>query len=201
MVCHRPRPSLTPLSLYLSLSSAGNDTAAATGEDSEGGGGVLGKTIGATKTVTGALGGDTTTTTTASDANETDSSGSNEGGGGVLDKTRTATTVATTVATGALVGGGDTPSTPDNATESPNSSFAGLTEPIPEGYGCYNKTNLLCTCGSDQSQDACQGEGLIWSQDCAWVAGGASKRELYTNFEPSAVPGGIDSETGDEVPA
>ena len=70
-----------------------------------------------------------------------------------------------------------------------------------DGFGCYNKTNIQCDCSASRSQDSCQAEGLIWAKDCACVEGGPASRQLYTNFEPSAVPGGIDSQTGQVVPA
>ena len=133
--------------------------------------------------------------------------------------TKTATKTATAVVTGSATGGVSTNCTADdpdsvqifdgegNCVESvekvegepsgPSSSFSGLTESIPDGSGCYNMTNIQCDCSSDQT--SCEAKGLIWSQDCACIEGGPKSREVYTNFEPTAVPGGIDSQTGEVV--
>mmetsp|Transcript_4862 Transcript_4862/g.14530 ORF Transcript_4862/g.14530 Transcript_4862/m.14530 type:complete len:217 (-) Transcript_4862:344-994(-) len=143
-----------------------------------------------------------------------DEEGGKKRGGGVVDKTVGATKTATKTATGGVTtnctddpdrvqifdGDGNCVESVDKVEgepSGPNSSFSGLTESIPDGSGCYNMTNIQCDCSSDQT--SCEAKGLIWSQDCACTEGGPKSREVYTNFEPTAVPGGIDSQTGEVV--
>ena len=59
---------------------------------------------------------------------------------------KTTAQVATTTAmntANAVATGGDANAT---NTTAPGPGFEGLTEPLPEGYGCYNITNLQCNC-------------------------------------------------------
>jgi len=132
-------------------------------------------------------------------------------GGGtrkVVTGAKTTAQVATSTAANtanAVATGGNAPTT---NTTAPGPGFEGLTEPLPEGYGCYNMTNLLCNCTSGITQEFCAGLGgdFIWTDQCACASGpGAPKfREIYTNFLPSNVPGGLPNQggsgAGDQVP-
>jgi len=117
------------------------------------------------------------------------------GGGTLKDVTKTATKTATT-ATKVVTGGGssstdDSPPTPPpvNGTVIPSGQGA-ISQPLPSGFGCFNETNLVCSCEANVTQTSCESKGLQWSSQCACTEGGVTQREIYTNF----------TSAGDEIP-